>query len=554
MTNKDNEIILCKGIKLDRNYENVLSYSESDMVSLCRNNAIYQADEYNFIEKANNRIVVSHPYSSAMYANYVAFKNPRFGNKWIFAWVTDVRLINVGSTEITFDVDVWSTWYSNFNIGKGFIEREHVGDDTFGKHTVPENIDTGEMVVNNINYFDEYANDWWVVAGVSKLPSEIYSDVLSNSGIPTRCYNGVYSGLTYIAFKTYDDATKFLLVMDGQGIADNVYDVFIVPKSLVVIENNQFSSKSCTGSINVGEASFSITFTINYKIIPNTTTAQAMANSYTVYINSTLDGYTPKNNKMFTGEFNYMLLCNNAGATAKYNYEDFYNSTPIFNLIGAVCPGCSIRLVPNSYKNYEESETTDNNLNPYGLTAGKYPVCSWSSDSYTNWLTQQSVNIGVDAASSLTSTLIAGAINPVAGAVSGLTTGLGLVSDAIKRDKQREYAPVQAKGNLNAGDVTFSMGMNQFVLYQMSCRNEYAKICDNYLSRYGYKVNEVKQPNLKTRTQFNFIKVGGMDDLVHGNIPASDLEKINSIFRKGVTIFHNYSNIGNYTISNPIRT
>jgi hypothetical protein len=30
------------------------------------------------------------------------------------------------------------------------------------------------------------------------------------------------------------------------------------------------------------------------------------------------------------------------------------------------------------------------------------------------------------------------------------------------------------------------------------------------------------------------------------------LEKINSIFRKGVTIFHNYNNFGDYTISNPI--
>ena len=43
-----------------------------------------------------------------------------------------------------------------------------------------------------------------------------------------------------------------------------------------------------------------------------------------------------------------------------------------------------------------------------------------------------------------------------------------------------------------------------------------------------------------------------MDELVSGNIPASDLEKINSVLRKGVTIFHDYSNFGDYTISNPI--
>ena len=88
----------------------------------------------------------------------------------------------------------------------------------------------------------------------------------------------------------------------------------------------------------------------------------------------------------------------------------------------------------------------------------------------------------------------------------------------------------------------------------MSIKREYAIVIDRYFSRFGYKVNEVKTPNLNSRTQFNFIKVGGTDELVHGNIPASDLEKINQIFRKGVTIFHNYSNIGDYTISNTIVT
>lgn len=550
---RNSEIILCKGIKMDLNYENVLSYSESDMLSLCRSKAVYTATGTSILGAKFDSIDIGVNYASAMYANYMAFKNPTYGNKWIFAFITDVKYLSDSACRIYYKIDVWSTWYSKFNIGKAFVEREHVSDDTLGKHTVPENLDTGEMVINYVNFFDEYANDTWVVIGVTKLPSEIYNDVLSNSGFPTRLYNGIYNGLTYIAFKTYDDATKFLLIMDGQGIADNVYDIFMIPKSLVVIENNEFSSKSCSGNINIAETTFTITFTINYKIIPNSSTAKSMINSTSITINTTLDGYTPKNNKMFTGEFNYMYLSNNAGGSVKYNYEDFYNSSPAFILLGALTPGCSIRMLPVNYKNYNSLEH-DEYFNPYGLTGGKYPVCSWSSDSYTNWITQQSVNIGIDAVGGLTTSLIAGAINPVAGAVSGLTTGLGLINESIKRDKQREFAPVQAKGNLNAGDVTYAMGMNQFVLYQMSCRYEFAKICDDYLSRFGYKVNEVKQPNLKTRTKFNFIKIGGTDDLIDGDIPAVALKEINDIFRKGVTIFHSYSDFGNYTISNPIRS
>ena len=551
---RDSDIILCKGIQMDKGYENVLSYSESDLVSLCRSNSIYEANNTSILGAKNDYIDIECSYKKVFFANYMAYKNPTYENKWVFAFITDIKYMSEKATRIYYQIDVWSTWYSRFSIGKAFIEREHVADDTFGKHTVPENLDVGEMVINSVNFFDEYATEPFIIVGVTKLPSEIYNLVLANSGFPTRVYNGIYNGLTYVAFKTFDDVTKFLLIMDGQGIAENVYDIFMIPKSLVIIEDNEFVTTSCSGTINVGETSFPITFSVEYKIVPNSSEAESMINTTTITRNSTLNGYTPKNNKMFTGEFNYMLLSNNAGSQVKYNYEDFYDSSASFDLLGALCPGASIRMIPANYKNYN---TVDHNvyLNPYGLTAGKYPVCSWSSDSYTNWLTQQSVNIGVDVTSGLTGALIAGAINPGAGTLmAGLSTGLGLVSESIKRDKQRDYAPVQAKGNINAGDVTYAMGMNQFVLYQMSCRYEFAKICDDYLSRYGYKVNEIKQPNLTTRTKFNFIKVGGLDDLVHGDIPATDLEEINNIFRKGVTIFHSYSDFGNYTVSNPIRT
>lgn len=548
---KNSELILCSGIKMDRNYENVLSYSESNMVSLCRANKIYEANKYTFLGNTDY-IDISCPYSTAMYANYVAFINPHFGNKWIFAWVVNVKLLNLTTSRIYIEIDVWSTWYDKFNVGKAFVEREHVSDDTFGLHTVPENLETGEMVINTYDALDDYASEYLVVVGVTKLPSEIYSIVLNNSGIPTKKYNGIYSGLIYVAFKTYDDATKFLLIMDGQGLSENVYNVFIIPKSLVTILNNEWSTTSCSGTISIPDVSvtFNITFSINYKIVPNSDSAQIMVSNYEIIMNSTLDGYTPKNNKMFTGEFNYLHATNNNGGEVKYNFEDFYNATPTFSVLGALCTGGSIRLIPINYKNYEELGSSYI-CNPYGLSGGKYPTCSWTSDAYTNWITQQSVNISADRFTSLGTTALASAINPVAGAISGLSGGFGMIADAIKRDHQKEYMPVNAKGNVNTGDVVASMGFNQFIIYTMSCRYEFAKKCDEYLSRFGYKINEVKTPNLNSRTQFNFVKVGGMDELISGNIPANALEKINAIFRKGVTIFHSYTNFGNYTIDNP---
>ena len=542
INNKDNEIILCKGIKLDRNYENVLSYSESDMVTLCRNNAIYEADEYNFIEKSNNRIVVSHPYSSAMYANYVAFKNPRFGNKWIFAWVTDVKLINIGSTEITFEVDVWSTWYSRFTLNQAFIEREHVSDDTIGKHTIPENLETGEYIIDNKiknNNYD-YDNVCFILATTTYpyITQEDGKWVL-NGGNATPCnvYNSILSGLEYFWYlNTPNGITQLqhtIQAFANSGKSDSIYMLFTCPDSCFekVFDGDQ--TNYTWGSVKQKQGSY------------NTTWDQGGTDP--IYRPTTINGYTPKNNKLFTFPYCYILMNNGNGGNAVYHYELFKNNSNViyFEIEHAICPGASIFLRPVQYS-YDDptfKDTMD------GLPLGKFPMCSWNSDAYVNWLTQNSANIkmglisgGVDLGGSIMQE------NPMGIAKSSL----GLISNVMQLYNKRDTMTPQAQGNLNSGDVIYSAQETTFTCYQMSIKREFAVAIDRYFSRFGYKVNEVKTPNLNSRTQFNFIKVGGMDELVHGDIPSTDLEKINEICRKGVTIFHSYSNIGNYTINNPI--
>ena len=62
----------------------------------------------------------------------------------------------------------------------------------------------------------------------------------------------------------------------------------------------------------------------------------------------------------------------------------------------------SIKLQPN-YK----GEAINNNE---GLVLGKLPMCSWNTDVYTNWLTQNSVNIATSIAGDLGSIAIGGAM------------------------------------------------------------------------------------------------------------------------------------------------
>ena len=186
MTNS--EIILCSGIKMDKNYENVLSYNEEEMVNLCRSKAIYTGSNYKIVGVRENIINVSARYEDCIYANYIAFINKKYGNKWFFAWVTDVKLLNPATTEITFQIDVFSTWYSRFNVGQGFIEREHVSDDTVGLHTLPENVETGDYVVNYENKNTQF-NTLDVIIASNVDPSLDANDELVGGDVGGGTYN-----------------------------------------------------------------------------------------------------------------------------------------------------------------------------------------------------------------------------------------------------------------------------------------------------------------------------------------------------------------------------
>ena len=110
--------------------------------------------------------------------------------------------------------------------------------------------------------------------------------------------------------------------------------------------------------------------------------------------------------------------------------------------------------------------------------------------------------------------------------------------------------PNQAKGNTNGGDVTCSNEMMGFTAYQMSIRNEYAKIIDNYFNMFGYKINLVKVPNITGRSNWNYVKT--IDCNFDGDIPQTDLNIIKTMFNNGVTLWHNPNSMYNYSNSNNI--
>ena len=297
---------------------------------------------------------------------------------------------------------------------------------------------------------------------------------------------------------------------------------------------------------------------IGFAILPNLAGVRTLRNADIILSQpSTINGYTPKNNKLFTYPYSCLTITNNAGTQVEYRYEEFLSNEPKFSLVGVPSPQGSVWLYPNNYKKSSDTKAGYN----WGLPIGKYPQGSWQNDMYTNWLTQNGVNIfgmKIDAA---TSHAIGGTLqaitSTITGDYAGIGSGIGSMFGAVQETYRASMIPNQIGGQINSGDVTFAYDKMSPTYYKMTIRAEFAAIIDDWFTRFGYKVNRLKLPNQTGRTYWNFVQIGSAESIGFStnttrSVPASSMEIINTIYRNGTTIWHDHANIGNYALNNTI--
>lgn len=519
------QLYLCK-TKLENDYKNQLTFSNATTQLNYFNSVIQHTfDNYTYIKK-DNVVQVGKNIDEIIDCNYLFYRNTGFTNKWYFCFITNMEYVNENCTRITFETDCYQTWLFQIEYKRSFIEREHVNDDTIGLHTVPENLELGEFIINNVEELDIRANNLFICMGLSRYPSNL---PLDNDN---RVYGKVYSGLLYLLFEDATSCSKMIKAMDNLGYAGDIFTIFTIPTSL------SFSNSWYTGDIGNQTG-------IKFAVVQTSNSATSMVSNKEITINNTIDSYTPKNKKLLTWPYNYLYITNNGGNDAIYKYEDFTNNKPTFNIDGIITTGCSVKLYPLKYKKANTTNWKTKCYN-YGMVGNKYPTCSWKSDSYTNWLTQNSVNLAINTVQNLAS-VGAGAYTGNVGAVASGTLG---IANTLAQVYEASFMPNQAKGNTNGGDVTCANEMMGFTAYQMSIRSEYAYIIDNYFSMFGYKINRVKVPNITGRSNWNYVKT--LNCNFDGDIPQTDLNIIKQMFNNGVTLWHNPSTMYDYSQSNNI--
>ena len=143
-------IKLLRNVPLDTTYEHTIYFDDANKQHSYFNGlAKYNLTNYTYqrVKRGVSRVGIK---ADSLYdCNYMMFQNTSYGDKWFYAYITNVEFINNECSEITFELDVMQTWFFDYSVDHCFVEREHTETDVIGEHIEPESVATGEYVFNN---------------------------------------------------------------------------------------------------------------------------------------------------------------------------------------------------------------------------------------------------------------------------------------------------------------------------------------------------------------------------------------------------------------------
>lgn len=535
MSTPQTTIHICSGVRLDPRYEHTIYFdSKGAQEVYFAGKVVKTFPAYSFIRKTFP-LQVEATMEQAKTWNYLYFRNGS-GAKTYYYFITNVEYKNDSMVELTLELDVLQTYLFDFELLDCFIERQHTETDEIGEHCIDEGLEVGELVDNPFegNLPDHFTQlqDLCILILSSINPNHAEG----NKPIEALAgrYNGVFSGLKVWAVDSsrWADWGNQLDNLSQAGFLSNggIVAMWMYPKALVKLG---------------GEDTWS-----------NDTLCKAVDGAYTTGVGGSfenfwgsVDGYFPKNNKVLQYPYNFLYVTNNQGGSAVYRYERFKNNRPYFCVSGSVSPDGTVKMYPEDYNGIEGGNYEQ------GLSMGNFPVCAWDADVYKLWLAQNQNQQNVSTVSAGLK-IAGGAIAGIAGlstgnfAVAGsgalvAVNGVQQIAEMLAQRKDMQIQPPQAQGSFSSS-VNITVGKQNFTFYLKSVSAEQGKVIDDYFTMYGYKINQVKKPNLHARPGYTYIKTVGCH--IKGNMCTDDIIKIESIFDKGITFWVNGDSIGEYRL------
>lgn len=510
-------IKILQNVPLENTYDHTLYFDSASAQYTYFASKVYKnCTHYTYQRVNKGKMRIEGKADNYYNCNYLMFQNTNFGSKWFYAFINSVEYVNNETTEIDFEIDVIQTWLFDAHIEECFIERQHSLSDAIGDNIVPETLNCGEYVFNDYAPVTQMTDMCVIVAIVDTTESSF-----------GQLYDGIYGSAKLFVYDSTDVSTINSKVDEYLQKPDAILAMYMCPKILI-------------GQIPVSH------------IIPYGGSGfKTIVNKQRVDKTMTLDGYTPKNGKMYTYPYNFLHVDNASGQELSLRYEFFDNLTPVVEISGTITQPVALTLRPDSYKGVNGYDPLGGytSLNTEVIQLNNYPMCSWNVDAYQAWVAQNAIPMGLGVMNNVANTAIASnySAHPAGTMSSGIIgTITGTLSDWYKASIQADIS----KGSFNNGGVNTAIGKQQFYAGRCSVNYQTAKMIDDYFTMFGYAVKSIGRIQTHARPHWSYVKTVGC--VMSGSIPNDDSKKIVSIYDKGITFWRNANEVGNYSLDNSL--
>lgn len=494
---QQSEIKLYKGIGWDSHQHDIRLFdSISQRQSYLSSRTVATWNNCSIV-RTGNSIKLEGRVDDYLECSYMSWINTGMGTtpRTFYAFIESVEYVNVNTFLVSYTIDWIQTYLFELEIDECFVEREHVNDDTIGLNLLDEGLELGEYMIQ-----DEVEKVFTPAIIAYTLPDESTATQINNVG-------------TCLQVQSFSLSTS-----DLEVLLHLIENFNTTPERIVMLQ---------MGAAGMVGTSSGISQNISLLRERNITDG--------------IRTYTPRNNKLLTYPYCLMTVDNYQGEVEQFQWELFANDLLArFNVVGYANPKPCMSCSPVNYRG------TEGNADQETVIYDNFPQVPFATDAFRAWISQYGTSKAVTVGASVVSSIASIAMGNVVGGAAGLaTTG----ANAYQEYQSHKIHSQQFHGSIGSAGLSFAKNQVGFRLTSYAIRPENAERIDNYFTRYGYKVDKSKVPNIKGRSILNYVKCETAK--VNGDAPVDATEAMESALMRGVTFWH-VDTMGSAVTNNPI--
>lgn len=523
-------------------------------------------------------------------ASYLFFRNTQYSDKWFYCFVTELEYVNVGTTNVYFEIDVIQTWMFDFHIQPSYVVREHQDQFDANNEPLTSTIDEGlnygtEYDVVAVEQYKPYGDLMFMVC-ISKNKMHAVAGETFKAGEIAANVNGTPQPLSYYIHPFYNDGTApkvkigendvdmakptdFLKNMFTQEHAvNNIVALYVTDyiglkithddsNKTVSLSDKQFEHAQISDNVHPNVNTVFVkeikeyeemTIDTGYKWASFATMEESKLYMYPYCVTTITDfkgNQIDLKNEYIDGSNLKIQVRGSLGVSNKVTYSvQDYNADDVLSSGDRLTASLQHSLINN---NPNDVAILNDYLSAY-LQGNKNSLQNQSDSILFNGI-MGVFGSGVGAVASAATGSAMGVASSAGGMVS--SAGNAVLQIQGMQAKQADIANTPSQLVKMGGNTAFDYGNGYRGVYviKKQIKEEYRNVLNDFFKKYGYKTNLVKIPNLKTRKSFNYVQT--KDCNITGNLNNEDIQKIRAIFDNGVTLWH-VDAIGDYTLDNGV--